>query len=121
MKNTITINASFCDAINRIIYYKDAKPRETKEIYLYNETDKSEVINTLQNCISYEITEDSILCVIHTSKEEKQEALNHYKRLSNSNIASLKKWCSLKEEYKKQITEYLEYKKLNWILNKLNK
>ena len=116
---TITINASFKDTIERIDFCKKYKPSEVKEVYFNNETNKEDLLKGLKDCISFTIDEDSIICKVYRSEEEKQKDINHYKEVVKSNIFQLKKWCNLKEEYKTQITEYLEYLKLDWILNKI--
>lgn len=116
---TITINASFKDTIERIVFYKKHKPSEVKEVYFNSEVSKEDLLKGLKDCISFIIEEDSIICKVYRSEEEKQKDINHYKEVVKSNIFQLKKWCNLKEEYKTQITEYLEYLKLDWILNKI--
>ena len=116
---TITINASFKDTIERVVFCKEYKPSEVKEVYFNNETDKEQLLKGLKDCISFTIDEDSIICKVYRSEEEKQKDINHYKELVKSNINQLKRWCNLKEEYKTQITEYLEYLKLDWILDKI--
>ena len=116
---TITINASFKDTIERIDFCKKCKPSDVKEVYFNDNTSKEELLKGLKDCISFTIEEDSIICKVYRSEEEKQKDINDYKELVESNINQLKKWCNLKEEYKTQITEYLEYSKLDWILNKI--
>ena len=118
---TITINGSFKDTIERIVFCKKYKPSEVKEVYFNNETNREDLLKGLKDCISFTIDEDNIICKVYRSEEEKQKDINHFKEVLKSNIYQLKKWCNLKEEYKTQITEYLECLKLDWILNKLNK
>ena len=116
----ITINASFKDTIDRLIYYTtEVKPLFTKEVIFDNESDKNSLINTLKDCIYFNIEGDSITCTVYTTEEEKEQYLQRYEVLRKAQLNTLKKWYNLKEEYKTQLTEYLKIKSLNWILDKI--
>ena len=116
----ITINASFKDAIDRLIYYTtEVKPLFIKEVIFDNESDKNSLINTLKDCIYFNIEGNSIICTVYTTEEEKEQYLQRYEVLRKAQLNTLKKWYNLKEEYKTQLTEYLKIKNLKWILDKI--
>lgn len=116
----ITINASFKEAIDRLIYYTtEVKPLFTKEVTFDNESDKGSLINTLKDCIYFNIEGDSIICTVYTTEEEKEQYLQRYEVLRKAQLNTLKKWYNLREDYKTQLTEYLIINNLNWILDKI--
>jgi hypothetical protein len=118
----ITIKAAFYDSISSII--EDSKidvPEwfKTKEVICANDNTKEYIIECFQKCLSFEITEDGIVFQMKKNQKEISDFFEDRKSSLEYEVRRLKKWCDTKEEDKKQIFEYLEFKKLFWIIEKI--
>lgn len=112
----LTIKAAYREVIERLIYYKTAKPILTKEIVLSNEHSKGIILSVLSSCISFYIEEDEIYCKVNNTEEENKEQLNEYKKQINSNLNRLRTWGERDEEGRIQIETYLKAKGLDWVI-----
>lgn len=124
---TITINAQFKDLIDWVLHFAKGYNkaiehyRLTKEITLDNDTPKETIIKYLQDCISFDIEDDSIQIVVKKSNEELEEIRLDNQYQLEKFLQNLKHKTKLKEEYKKEIYEYLSFKGLDWIIIELDK
>lgn len=124
----ITIKAAFKDHIERMIWRRNEidnfgsdSADMQKTIYKDTDIEKEELIEALQNCISYKVlSEDTFEFVIERPEEEKKARLDELKCHLQLNFRRLQWWMDRNEEDKKQIVEYLQFRKLDWILNQLN-
>lgn len=114
----LIINATIKNTIDRIIFLKDIKIKQTKDISFDNDCNKLDIINALQNGNSFNISENEIYIEVARTKEEIKKDIDHYKLVNKCSISRLKKW-SENEEYRNQIIKYLTVKKLDWILKEL--
>lgn len=124
---TITVNAQFKSIIDWVIHFEKGynTPLKdynlTKEIYFDNDTPKETIIKYLQDCISFNIEEDSIEIKVKKSNEELEEIRLDNQYQLEKFLKNLKYKTKLKEEYKEEIYEYLSFKGLDWIIKELDK
>lgn len=122
-KTKISINGAFTDCIGSILHYKDMTIPDyykTKEVVKgANSNDKKEIIELFKSCIDFFIEDNEIIFTIKRSELELNEYLEEKKQGLKYELNKLKKWFDLKEENKVQITTYLRYKKLDFILTEL--
>ena len=116
----ITINASFKDCIDRIVYYNTARPALIKEVSKNSEHSKEEIVHLFQSCTSFRICDDEIVFEVEKTQEEIDQKLQEYKNVVKHSIATLKNWCNKKDEWKTQIVDYLTYRKLDWIIKEIS-
>ena len=120
---TITINASVKDTIERIIRFRNYPKniQEYKNNYKYesigNGTSKEEIINMLNNCIEFDIKDDNIIFTVHKTEEEIKEEILFLKYNFNYHVNELKRYYNLNNYLKGQIITYLNKYNLNWIFN----
>ncbi len=120
---TIKINGSFADCITGLVDpEKIVVPwwAKHKEIMINNEDDKDKIITLFKECDSFNILEDEITFVLNSTQEEINKYIDDRIKHTQYGINRLRKWMDAKEEWNIQITEYLEYKELQWILDELN-
>lgn len=120
----ITINAQIKSRIDWVKYYKEAlnsTSKHFKDFTLDDGNTKEEIINALNSCKSFVIEDDCITIKKEFTKEE-------YKTRNEEDKKGLIYWISrVKKDYqssvknKNEITTYLEYKNLNWILEEIKK
>lgn len=112
----LTIKAACHEVIERLIYYKTAKPRETKEIVLTNEHTAQAITKVLNKCLAFTIEEDEIYCKVNRTESEIQADLSEYKKQIKYNLNRLRVWGERNEEGRIQIETYLKAKGLDWII-----
>lgn len=136
--NKLTIKGAFADEISRLLHHSTSKPSyqlSIKEITVTNDNSKEEIAELFRTCKGFEILSDCDECgnddeayiefIVERPQEEIDKAhtkfeadrLNHIKYC----IARLKKWSDNKVEDKEQIKTYLLAKKLDWILEEIEK
>lgn len=116
----ITIKASFAECTERLIYFINPTIYTTKTVILSKEDNsKEEIIQTLKDSLSFDFGDEYVECVVNRTKEEIEEQKQHAKRMVQSQIASLRKWCNISEENKQQIFTYLKYKNLDWVIEQI--
>ena len=117
----ITINASFKDCIDRIVYYNTATPMLTnKEVSKNSENSKEDIVHLFQSCTSFRICDNEIVFEVEKTQEEINQNLQQYKNTVRHSIVTLKNWCNKKDEWKTQIVDYLTYRKLDWIIKEIS-
>lgn len=112
----LTIKASYHEVIERLIYYKTAKPEETHVIEVTEDEGKNAIVSVLNSCISFYIEDNTIYCTVNRSEEDKQKDLEDYKKQIKSNLNRLRVWGERDEEGRVQIETYLKAKGLDWII-----
>ena len=108
----ITINGAFADWIDLIIFQNEQIINPTyltKEINLYNDNSKEEIIKALNECHSFAIEDEYITFVIDKTKEELQKQKDHSASNQTYHLDRLKKSFNNKERphYKEMILNYL--------------
>ena len=119
----LVINAAFADCIRAIISHNDKEVPEwllTKEITLYDDNSKEEMIKLFGKCDSFAIREGGVEFVVKRSQEEIDQYHQEQDDSLKYEIKKLKKWFNTKPEYQEQIEKYLKAKDLQWILDELN-
>jgi len=115
----IIINASFKDCIERIIHLKKPLAYKTKTVTKDNSNSKKELTEMFNNCLNFEISDNEIEFEVNKTKEELNKDIDDNKNCMTYSLYRLKKWCNQKVEYRQQITQYLKFKELTWILKEL--
>jgi len=133
----ISIKAAFADEISRVLHHNTSKPSQVIEHYeveVNNDNKKEEIAELFNTCVGFEIVSDMdeygndeggyILFTMKKTQEEIDKLHIEFEEDRKNHIVycirRLKKWCDNKVEDKEQIEVYLKFKKLDWILDKIN-
>jgi len=119
---TIRINASFSDCIDGLVDPESLDVPKwvmTIEVVVDNENKSDEIIALFKECISFNIKEDSIFFILKSTQEEIDSYIDRRNGYTAHGINRLHKWMNTNKEWDIQITEYLEFKGLQWVLDKL--
>lgn len=114
MRKSITINASFADAVDTLNFhrgqFKKLRGKMITKTEDPNEIKKDDLINIIQK-YEYYFSEGG--CIVYHRKMTKEEIfreLDSNKKGMRYAISRLKKWAESSEKNRIQIMEYLEFK-----------
>jgi len=115
-----SINANVHSIIKWCEHFKTPKKRYlTKEIELDCNSNKELFIKYFKECISFDIYEDTISFIIHQTDEEITEDYEDQLYQKEKFLKELLNKCNLREEYNKQVINYLQRHNLKWLLQEL--
>lgn len=116
----ISIHASFKDCIKWILHFKNQPINTTKTVVLSKEDNsKEEILQVLKDSLNFEFGDECLECEVYLTEEEIEEKRQYNKRMVQSQINRLRKWCNMSEDYKEEIFTYLKYKNLGWLIEQI--